>query len=162
MKRPAIITDRDGTLASVAHIAPSDNDASSWRQYNDAMIFDAVVPSVRAMIEWAIRLMPDITVIMTSGRAGGDFPGDNHREMEMRQWIRKHDLPIDVLIMRQGGDTRRDSIVKREMYETMIAPHFDVLMAIDDRPQVCEVWRDLGINLIQVTDPGILPPICGG
>lgn len=160
MKRPAIITDRDGTLASVAHVAPQDQSSVSWMMYNAAMPFDAVVPRVRTMIEWCIRTIPDITVIMTSGRAGGDYPGDNHREMLMRDWIRKHNLPIDVLLMRKGGDQRRDSIVKREMYEDVIAPRFDVLLAIDDRPQVCEVWRDLGVPLVQVTDPGILPPIC--
>ena len=158
-KRPAIITDRDGTLASVAHVAPQDQSNVSWMQYNAAMAFDAVVPSVLGTLQWARRTMPDVTIIMTSGRAGGDFPGDVRRRRQMEDWILKHQLPIDALLMRKGGDQRRDSIVKREMFEQSIEPHFDVLFAIDDRPQVCELWRDLGVPLPQVTDPGILPPI---
>lgn len=159
MKRPAIITDRDGTLASVAHVAPQDQSNDSWNAYNAAMAFDAVVPSVLGTLEWARRTMPDVTIIMTSGRAGGDFPGDVRRRRQMEDWILKHQLPIDALLMRKGGDQRRDSIVKREMFEQSIEPQFDVLFAIDDRPQVCDLWRDLGIPLLQVTDPGILPPI---
>lgn len=158
-KRPAIITDRDGTLASVAHVAPQDQSNVSWMMYNAAMAFDAVVPSVLATLQWAIRTMPDVTVIMTSGRASGDYPGDVRRRRQMEGWILKHNLPIDALLMRKGGDQRRDSIVKREMYEQSIEPYFDVLLVIDDRPQVCDMWRDLGLPLLQVTDPGILPPI---
>lgn len=160
-KRPAIITDRDGTLASVAHVAPQDQENVSWMMYNAAMAFDGVVPHVLATLLWARRVMPDVTIIMTSGRAGGDYPGDLRRRRQMEDWILKHQLPIDALLMRKGGDQRRDSIVKREMFEQSIEPHFDVLFAIDDRPQVCDLWRDLGIPLLQVTDPGILPPIAG-
>lgn len=159
MKRPAIITDRDGTLASVAHIAPADQSNWAWMQYNAGMAFDAPVPSVLAMIEWARRMMPDITVIMTSGRAEGDYPGDTRRRRQMEGWLLKHRLPIDVLVMRHGGDQRRDDIVKREMYLELIEPAFDVLLVIDDRPMVCDMWRDLGLPLVQVEDPGVLPPI---
>lgn len=158
-KRPAIITDRDGTLASVAHVAPQDSDNVSWMMFNAAMAFDAPVPGVLAMLEWARRTMPDITIIMTSGRAAGDFRGDVRRRTQMEDWILKHQLPIDAVLMRKGGDQRRDDIVKREMYEQSIRPHFDVLFAIDDRPIVCDMWRDLGVPLVQVSDPGILPPI---
>lgn len=159
-KRPAIITDRDGTLASVAHVAPQDSANVSWMMYNAAMAFDAPVPSVVSMLDWARRTMPDVTIIMTSGRAAGDFPGDVRRRRQMEDWILKHGLPIDAILMRKGGDQRRDDVVKREMFEQSIEPHFDVLFAIDDRPMVCQLWRDLGVPLVEVKDPGILPPIC--
>lgn len=158
-KRLAIITDRDGTLASVAHVAPVDRSSVSWMMYNAAMPFDAPVPNVVAVLDWARRTMPDLTIIMTSGRAAGDYPGDQRRLRQMEDWIRKHNLPIDAILMRKGGDQRVDSVVKREMYEQSIRPAFDVLFAIDDRPQVCDLWRDLGIPLLQVVDPGIFPPI---
>lgn len=44
----------------------------------------------------------------------------------------------------------------------LIRDHFDVLLAIDDRPQVINVWRAHNIPVRVVSDPGILPPICGG
>ena len=36
---------------------------------------------------------------------------------------------------------------------------FDVRYVIDDRPQVCDIWRELGLRVMQVVDPGIEPPI---
>lgn len=158
-KRPAIITDRDGTLASVAHVAPQDSENVSWMMFNAAMPFDAPVPGVVTMLDWARRTMPDVTIIMTSGRAEGDFPGDVRRRRQMEDWVLKHRLPIDAIVMRRGGDQRRDDVVKREMFHTWIEPVFDVLFAIDDRPIVCDMWRDIGVPLVQVQDPGILPPI---
>jgi len=156
MKQPAVIFDRDGTLASVAHVAPTDRDNASWAAYNAAMPFDAPVPHIAALLR-AIR--PGVVRIMTSGRAQGDYPGDRRRLFQMRDWLAKHDLPIDVLIMRQGGDQRRDSIVKREMYDDLIAPFYDVRYVVDDRPQVVDMWRDIGLPVLAVRDPGILPPI---
>lgn len=96
---------------------------------------------------------------MTSGRMEGDWPGDRRRRFQMQDWLYKHRIPIDILHMRSGGDTRQDSIVKREMYERDIEPYFDVKYVIDDRPQVCDAWRSLGLPVLQVVDPVILPPI---
>jgi hypothetical protein len=89
----------------------------------------------------------------------GDWPGDRRRRIIMVDWLVKHQLPVDLLLMREGGDTRVDSTVKREMYERHIAPVYEVKYVVDDRPQVCSMWRELGLTVMQVTDPGILPPI---
>jgi hypothetical protein len=154
---PAVIFDRDGTLASVDYIAPHGSDnGEAWRQFNLALPFDAPVPVVEALLR---SIRPGVVRIMTSGRMAGDFPGDQRRWWQLWNWLGKHDLPIDRLIMRRGGDTRLDSVVKREMYEEQIAPRYDVRFVVDDRQQVVEMWRDLGLHVMQVTDPGILPPI---
>lgn len=155
-KPQAVIFDRDGTLASVAYVAPTDRSGHAWRQYNAALPFDAPVPVIAALLR---SIRPGVVRIMTSGRAAGDHVGDTHRRGLMIAWLRKHDLPIDVLIMRKGGDQRRDSIVKREMYDDLIAPRFDVRYVVDDRPQVVDMWRDLGLPVLAVKDPDILPPI---
>lgn len=47
--------------------------------------------------------------------------------------------------MRKDGDTRRDSIVKRELFEEHVKGKFNVVAILDDRPQVIrECWRELG------------------
>jgi hypothetical protein len=140
----------------VSYIAPADKSSWAWQQYNAAMPFDAVVPRVAALLR---SVRPDVTRIMVSGRAEGDWPGDRRRRFLMEDWITKWDLPIDALYMREGGDQRVDSTVKTEMYRTLIEPFFDVRCVVDDRPQVVAAWRALGLHVIQVTDPGILPPI---
>lgn len=161
MKQRAIIVDRDGTLASVAHVRPDDDTRASWAAFNAALPFDAPVPSVLRMLTDAKAQDPDVVIIMMSGRAAGDHVGDTRRFFQMRDWIVKHDLPIDFLLMREGGDTRRDSVVKDELFRVFVEPHFDVLFAIDDRPQVVEVWESHGIPVVVVSDPEILPPMVG-
>ena len=158
----AIIVDRDGTLAAT-HNGPtrdvprgSKEDKGNWAAFNAALPFDAVVPEVVALLR-AIR--PGVVKIMVSGRAEGDWPGDRRRRFIMQDWIVKHRLPIDDLFMRCGGDQRRDSVVKEEILLRDILPHYRPVVAIDDRPEVCEVWRKYGIYVIQVVNPETLPPI---
>lgn len=159
-RQPAIIFDRDGTLASVAHTAPSeDRSDRAWGAYNASLPFDAPVPTVAGLFR---SVRPGVARIITSGRAEGDWPGDRRRRFQMNDWLHKHELVPDVLLMRSGGDKRRDSIVKTEMYEEHIEPHYDVIFVVDDRPQVVEAWGELGLPVLHVHDPGIAPPIAGG
>lgn len=163
MERPlAIIFDRDGTLASV-HNGPmkdfsknSKEDKAQWAAFNAALPFDAVVPEIAAILH-AVR--PGVVRIMVSGRAEGDWPGDRRRRFMMKDWIAKHNLPIDHLFMRTGGDQRRDSVVKEEILLRDILPNWNPVIAVDDREEVCEVWRRYKIHVIKVTNPGELPPI---
>lgn len=158
MLQRAIIIDRDGTAASCfMRSAVEDRNNADWAAFNAALPFDAVVPEVRDGLIFLRLLFPDVAFIMTSGRSEGDYPGDRRRRFLMRDWIVKHDLPIDLLLMREGGDTRRDSIIKLEILDRDIAPFYDVLFAIDDRPQVIEAWESRGILVIAVDDPNIAP-----
>lgn len=155
-RQPAIIFDRDGTLASVKYIAPTTRDDGAWAAFNAALPFDAPVPEIVALCR---SIRPGVTRIMTSGRMAGDRPGDVHRWYAMRAWLDKHNIPIDLLFMRDGGDTRRDSIVKAEMYRRHIEPYYDVRYVVDDRPEVCDMWESLGLQVLRVVDPDIEPPI---
>lgn len=152
----AVIFDRDGTLASV-HNGPSHGaDDSSWGAYNAALPFDRPVPIVVGLLN-AIR--PGVIRIMVSGRAEGDWPGDRRRRFAMQDWIVKNNLPIDHLFMRCGGDRRLDSLVKEEILLNDILPRFNPVLAVDDRPQVLDVWRRYGIATIAVENPAELPLI---
>lgn len=114
------------------------------------------MPQVAALIR---SFRPGIVVVMTSGRAEGDWPGDRRRRRVMLDWIHKHDLPIDHLFMRTGGDARADAVVKQEILDTQIRPRFDVLLAIDDGLTVVDMWRANGIPVIVVTDPELPPTL---
>jgi hypothetical protein len=149
-KSPAIIFDRDGTLASVelarAHVTDGRDD---WAQFNAAMLFDAPVPRIAALFQ-AVR--PGIDKIITSGRDGSLRP-------RMIWWLHKHDIVPARLLMRTPKDNRRDSTVKLEILQDKILPTHDVLFVVDDRPQVVQMWRDQGFDVMAVQDPGVDPPI---
>ena len=44
--------------------------------------------------------------------------------------------------MRLTGDFRKDSIVKREIYETHVQDNYFIEFVIDDRQQVVDMWRN--------------------
>ena len=41
--------------------------------------------------------------------------------MHTERWLARHGIPYTALHMRATGDKRKDSIVKRELYEAHIA-----------------------------------------
>lgn len=153
---PVTVWDRDGTTASVEWCRPVEGDREAWERFNAAMPFDSVVPYVRDLH----AAVPDgVGRFMFSGRMAGNKKGEDFRYWQMLAWLRKVDLHFNRLYMRKGGDGRRDSLIKQEFFEA-ISPQFRVVVAVDDRPQVCdEVWRANGVPLVQVVDPAIPPLI---
>lgn len=182
MTKPAIICDLDGTLASVDHRRPLVDpfcpscrglvpfgmgsvisDCSychgtgmkprfkkDWHAFHSLLNTDSPVPGVRALI--LILHESGYQIVFTTGRPS------NYR-VQTEWWLREHLPSVNdyILFMRDQGDSRKDSIVKSEMYQNDIAPQYGVMLAIDDRPQVVETWRNLGIPTVAVVDPG-LPP----
>jgi predicted kinase len=84
-------------------------------------------------------------MVYCSGRS------DKHRDVT-EAWLTANGLRWDHLFMRAAGDSRRDSIVKYELFNRHIRERFDVQGVFDDRNQVVEMWRDLGLTVFQVAD----------
>ena len=56
------------------------------------------------------------------------------------------------VLMRKTGDRRPDDIIKAELYENFIEPHYNVLYVFDDRNRVVDMWRKKGLTCLQVAD----------
>lgn len=56
------------------------------------------------------------------------------------------------LYMRRTGDFRQDYIVKYELFQQHIADKYMVWAVFDDRNQVVQMWRKLGLQTYQVAD----------
>lgn len=66
-------------------------------------------------------------------------------------WLLKHSFPKwEHLFMRDNGDGRDDTIVKREIGELL--PLERIAYVIDDRPKVVKMWRELGLTTLTVGD----------
>lgn len=141
----AMIVDIDGTLARMTTRGPFDAD-----RYMEDELHVMVFNLIQMYRDWVAQHDEIVDVIITSGRY------DGHRSATA-DWLQLHGIDYDDLLMRPGadvhdkdGDHRNDAIVKRELFERHIDPHYNVLVALDDRNRVVEMWRHLGIPTLQV------------
>lgn len=130
----AVLVDLDGTLAHMNGRSPFE-----WDRVGE----DSINPQVRHIV----RSLADYKhIIIMSGR-------DEVCRPQTVEWLEQYDITYTDLIMREAGDNRRDSIVKRELFEKYVAPRYYPWLVLDDRNQVVRMWRDeLGLTVWQVAD----------
>lgn len=154
MKEKAIICDLDGTLASCEwrrhHVSPIFPDRhKNWPAFFDGINADAPVPFVIEILERCRKA--GFKIILTTARP------DSYR-YHTEWWLNEHNIKYNYMFMRRAGDARLDHVVKEEIYRQKIEPNFEIQLVVDDRPSVCDKWRELGLHVVQVEDPNI-PPI---
>lgn len=133
--RSAVIFDIDGTLAShegVRH--PHDT-----TKYLDDNLHHDIAGLHKLLVE---RGFP---ILIVSGR------DEAYRDV-LVQWLAKHGIYWDEIHMRPEGDTREDSIIKNELYETKIKGRYNIRYIFDDRSRVIRMWRAKGMRVLQVAD----------
>ena len=82
-------------------------------------------------------------IIITSAR------NERHRDVTETQ-LEIAGLEYDAMYLRDDGDMRPDDIVKEELLGKIRADGYNPTVAFDDRNQVVNKWRELGINCYQV------------
>lgn len=135
----AVLVDIDGTLAlRGAHAGV--RSFFDWSRVGEDQPNPPVVELVRLIAD-----TDRYTVILMSGR-------DEVCRPETEAWLKEHAIPYDQLHMRPERDNRKDSIVKRELYEAHVAGRHSVAFVIDDRNQVVREWRSMGLTVFQCAD----------
>ncbi|MEX0913672.1 MAG: polynucleotide kinase [Demequina sp.] len=135
-KPSAVLVDVDGTVALLGDRHPFDWPAVERDEPNDPVI--EVVRALHA----AGHVMVVVSGRSEEARAGTE------------SWLARHlGVPFVGPHLRRTDDDRPDSVVKREIWDTHIEPHYDVLCALDDRNQSVDLWRNLGLTCLQVA-PG--------
>lgn len=131
-----IICDIDGTLAN-----------NDWRDPFDGTKCDqdgAYEAIINILVQYRTTFGP--TIILMSGREDNCMP-------QTKKWLANFQVPYDSLYMRQTHDHRKDSIIKKELYDAHIKDKFNVLFVLDDRNSVVKLWREIGLTCLQVA-PG--------
>jgi len=132
---PAIICDLDGTLALLNGRNPYD--ASTC-------IDDEVNIPIKDIITHFHK--NGYSIIFVTGRDGKYY---NHTLDFLHKKIGVANFH---LFSRGVDDNRKDSIVKEEIFMNYIYNRYYVHFVLDDRNQVVEMWRDLGLTCLQVAD----------
>lgn len=130
----AIIVDIDGTLAL--------HDGRGPYEF-EKLDTDRVNTAVERIIKWANSTTDGPKVLLVSGREDKYFPAT-------AEWLHKHNIKCEAVMMRPTGDKRRDDIIKLEIYDAHIEGKYRVLFSLDDRDRTVSAWRSLGLPCFQV------------
>lgn len=141
MTKNCFIFDLDGTLADDSHrvhlLANGQWDEYFARCPNDKAI-EHIVQVANALSAF------DFAIAIVTGRS------ETVRE-ETLAWLgRALEYPVDELIMRGKDDRRPNSEMKLAALTDLRGKGYEVLMAFDDQPQTCAMWRNAGVPCAQV------------
>lgn len=136
-----IIVDIDGTVALMGERSPYDWSAVGEDEPNR--------PVIELLLRYVSSSDYPAKVMFMSGRDEICRPATN-------DWLLNNCpgcLAWGELVMRAEGDSRKDSIVKRELYEEHVLGKYNVDFVLDDRNSVVDMWRnELGLTCLQVAD----------
>jgi phosphoglycolate phosphatase-like HAD superfamily hydrolase len=151
--RICIIMDIDGTLANAEHrlhllpqkgvVDSKDKVDEQWEAFFAEAEKDTLNTEI-ARLNNAMA-MAGYKVVICTGRR------EEERKMTER-WLAKHKIFYNALFMRQDGDRREDSVIKREMLREIKSSGYHPLFAVEDRARVVKMWREEGLRCLQVCE----------
>lgn len=131
----AVIFDIDGTLAH-------NNGKRGYFDW-DNVDRDVVDEKVRETLR--VFKNNGYNIIVVTGR-------DGSCEELTKMWLQEYKIPFDAFYIRPAGDSRKDTVIKKEIFNNHIKGKYNVLGVFDDRNQVVSMWRSLGLKCFQVID----------
>lgn len=142
-----LICDLDGTLCDISHrlhfVKVPEGQKKDWKSFFAGIPDDTLRTDVFSMVH-ELHDKNATPVVFVSARP------EDHREAT-EEWLHKHWGKAYVsLIMRKKGDKRPDTEVKQQIYDTYFNNKYDIHTVIDDRPSVIRMWRENGLNVVDV------------
>lgn len=139
-KRRCFLIDLDGTLCKNI----------SGRSYYDMEKVDLDQPL--PLISFLIDCINEsgqyyCDIVLLTGRTE-----DGRTKTE--QWLKDNGLDFKALFMREVGDKRPDYEFKQEVIFQRILPNWEILGAIDNSMRCCEMYYNLGIDVLKAGVPG--------
>lgn len=143
-KPKGIIIDLDGTLANTDHRQHFvEGEKKNWKAFNEGCAEDK--PN-----EWCVKL---IRALVSGYGVHPIFI--TGRSMEFYditvKWLNTYTmLERCTLLMREEKNYEKDTDLKKRLYETHVKDHYEeILFVVEDRKQVVEMWRSLGLVCLQ-------------
>lgn len=130
----AIIVDMDGTLSLM-----------NGRNPYDASTCDQDLLNIQVFKTLCLYKAAGSKVLIVTARDG--------KYLEpTKRFLNKWEVPYDDIFIRTENDSRKDRIVKRELFDAHIRGKYNVELVMDDRDQVVKLWRQLGLTTFQVAE----------
>lgn len=128
----AVIFDIDGTLALMGDRSPYD-----WMKVYKDDVNDIVAEQID------FHRSKGRKILIVSGR-------DGMCRKLTEDWLEMYGIKYDAFHMRPENDFRKDTHIKKEIYQNEIDGKYNVVAVYDDRLQVLEMWNKVGIFAFNV------------
>lgn len=139
-KPKAFLVDIDGTLAHMRdYRGPFD-----WAKIGLDDV-DDIIADIVDRLRHSYDLWSTLHCIVMSGRDA------SCKDITVK-WLEDGGIPFDEIHMRPEGDMRPDNIVKAELFDKYVRDNYDVQFVLDDRQQVVDMWRSMGLTCLQVAE----------
>lgn len=147
----AVVCDLDGTLSLFNALNKDGSVNFEYTNTHTRSPYDAAKCDEDSLNEQVAIVLEALhtsghKIIFCSGRE------DVYRP-QTEKFLKKHLNMNYKLYMRKTGDIRKDTVIKEEIYNEKIAPHYNVFLVLDDRKSVVDFWRSKGLTCFQVA-PG--------
>jgi hypothetical protein len=147
MEKNIIIFDLDGTLAIIderREKAMKQNGKLNWEKFSSDELIKKDLPNVPVIKTAKLFHQNGFKIYVLSGRS------DKTSDITI-QWLKKYNVPFDLLKMRKNNDTRPDEIIKKE-FVLELGILENIFLILDDREKVVKMWRSLGLECFQVNE----------
>lgn len=148
-KSSCIVVDLDGTLCNVDHrlhhVKRTEDKKPDWKSFFKEIPNDSVNEWCSEIIRMMGTGYETYKIVYASGR-----PVSYRKETE--EWLKKHDLLIGPVFMRERNDFRADTLAKEAILDFCIEPSYNIKFILDDRDQVVRMWRKRGFTCLQVAE----------
>jgi hypothetical protein len=151
MKKRVVIFDLDGTLALIdkrRELSTKPNGKIDFTKLHDPSLIKHDVPNVPVVKMAQLLAQDGFTIAIFSGRS-------DKTEKTTRSWLTHNRIPFHSLRMRPHKTMNfiPDEVLKKQMLDDAPFGIDDILMVVDDRQKVVDMWRDIGLTCVQVA-PG--------
>lgn len=156
----AIMCDLDGTLAIIGKRTPYDAtncdeiDIPNWPVINAVLAMHAQGVKVMFMSGRDQKYRPE-TERFIEKYCIAEVPVKTDVDSTFRRVVMPYELHMrgETAPDPDKMDMRKDSIIKQELFDKYVRGKYNVLFVLDDRNQVVDFWRSIGLTCFQVA-PG--------
>ena len=147
MKKDIVIFDLDGTLAIIDERLKESsmkNGKINWKRFFSDELIKKDLPNPPVIKTANLFHQNGFKIYILSGRS------EKTKEATI-QWLKKYDVPYDLLKMRAKNDTRPDEVIKKE-FVVELSILENIFLILDDREKVVKMWRSLKLPCFQVNE----------
>jgi hypothetical protein len=137
----AVMFDLDGVLANAAsrqHFLKGPR--PDWEAFFAASVEDPLVDEVAALLG---LLSADLAIVLLTARPA-------RIRSQTMDWLGRHDLRWDLLVMRRDGDYRPARAFKQGAVQDIVARGFDIRLCFEDDLRNVEMFRSVGVPCLYI------------